>query len=129
MMAIVRSIHSPDLLDMRAQQPVDPGNFRILVQALIGPEDSDAADSFEWCICTPRWLESHLSASRYEFGHGYLVVNHYSYQLIADAIESLCEAQPGTTWAEVAGALGRYGRWEFQGYEVARRRSHESAQS
>ena len=101
---------------MDSSTPADPERFCILVQALIGPAGGEGEESFDFTVCTPRWLSDALLKDRVIFGRHYLIVGNYSYDDIFDAIAGLCESIERKTWQEVAEHLGRYGKWEFEDY-------------
>lgn len=55
MQAIVKSLHSPDI-DLASYFPKNPGDFGFLLQAMMGPDDDETSESFDFQICTPQWL-------------------------------------------------------------------------
>jgi hypothetical protein len=112
----LRRLHSPDLLDLRGSKPDNPENFRILVQAMIGPRGSPGEESFDFVVCTPKWLALFLSKDAAIFGRHYLFVDVYDYDVIWEKINQLCIDTAGSTWSEVGERLNRYGRWEFEDY-------------
>jgi hypothetical protein len=55
MKAVVRHFISPDI-DLDDFQPEDPADFSFLLQALVGPSDSEGEESLQLIVCTPvRW--------------------------------------------------------------------------
>jgi hypothetical protein len=117
MHAELRHLHSPDVLDMTAYIPEDPTHFSILVQAMIGPSGEQGEESFDFIVCTPRWLETVLSQDGFVFGQHYLIVARYDYGLIWQVIEDLCNRTDGPDWTTIGNKLGRYGHWEFEDYK------------
>lgn len=115
--AELKRLHSPDLLDMESSQPEDAGDFCILVQAMIGPAGVEGEESFNFSVCTPKWLARAVSESKYVFGRHHLFVGQYDYGTIRDVISSLCGRVSGHSWQEVAERLGRFGGWEFEDYK------------
>ena len=109
-------LHSPDLLDLRTLSPENPENFCILVQAIIGLENESGEESFDFIVCSVKWLHEFLSDKSFVFGRHYLIVSYYNYDIIWDAINTLCQKIPGGSWKEIAEQLGKYGRWEFEDY-------------
>ncbi len=111
-------LHSPDVpdLDMATYAPEDSTYFLILVQAMIGSRGEPGEDSFDFIVCTPRWLETTLSQDEFVFGRHYLIVPRYDYYLIWQAIEDLCNRTDGPDWTTIGNKLGRYGQWEFEDY-------------
>ncbi len=116
MHAKLRYLHSPDVPDMATYTPEDPTHFSILVQAMVGPRGEQGEESFDFIVCTPRWLEATLSQDGFVFGRHYLIVPRYDYYLIWQAIEDLCNRTDGPDWTTIANKLGRYGQWEFEDY-------------
>lgn len=112
----LRRLHSPDLPDMQSMHPDDPELFCILVQALIGPRGAAGEESFDFTVCTPKWLAQSLLKYKYTFGRHHLIVEYYDYNIIFGAINSLCQRTSGANWHEIAERLGRYGKWEFEDY-------------
>jgi hypothetical protein len=114
--ATLRYLHSPDALDLDSFTPEDPGCFQMLIQAMIGPEDGPGEESFDFIVCTPRWLGGVLAKQDCEFGRHYLVVRGFEIGLIKRALADLCARAVGRDWASVAAFLSRYGKWEFEDY-------------
>lgn len=112
----LRRLHSPDLWDMRSQQPDDPRDFGILVEAMIGPRDGPGEESFDFVLCTPSWLARLVAEERIVYGRHYLFVARYDYDAIFEAITRVCDSIQGETWQEVGERLARYGKWEFEDY-------------
>jgi hypothetical protein len=101
---------------MQSETPADPEQFCILVQAMIGPAAGPGEESFDFTVCTPRWIKKAVLDDGFMFGKNCLIVEYYDYGTIRDAINSLCRSIKGSSWREVAEQLGRYGRWEFEDY-------------
>ena len=116
MKPILRRLHSPDLLNMQDDMPDNVEQFGILVQAFIGPSDGLGEESFDFVVCTLDFAASALHQDGFLFGKHYLLVECYNYQIIFDAIDSLCNKISGSNWQEIAETLGRYGKWEFEDY-------------
>jgi hypothetical protein len=116
MRAELRYLHSPDVLDLENNKPEDPANFCILVQAMIGPRGSIGEESFDFLVCTPRWLEDKVGKSSYVFGRHYLILGSYDYGVLRSAVEELCNRFVEPDWHSIAEKLGRYGKWEFEDY-------------
>jgi len=113
----LRRLHSPDLLDLEHSFPSDPENFCILVQAMIGPRGGEGEESFDFIVCTPKWLIKKIPANGYLLGRHYLIVLHYEYAVVFDAISKLCGRTHGSSWHDAAQRLARFGGWEFEDYQ------------
>lgn len=114
--ARLKELYSPDLPDMEHAVPKDPASFRILVQALIGLEEGDAADTFNFIVCTPAWLSQNLHAGEALSGRHYIIVSAYDYRTIRQEIEKYCREASAGSWEEIASRLHAYGRWEYAEY-------------
>lgn len=112
----LRGLHSPNILDLELSSPEDQENFCILVQAMIGPKGEAGEESFDFVVCTPQWLAQFLSKNTFVFGRHYLVINCFSYEVLWEAISSICQTTSGSSWSEVGEYLSRYGKWEFEDY-------------
>jgi len=117
MKAELRALHSPDLADLKHGSPPDPGNFGILVQAMIGPEDEEGEESFDILVCTPSWLAGQVEREGPTWGRHHLLLPRYDYAAIESTVRSLVDSVHGLDWPEVAEILARYGAWEFEDYE------------
>jgi Immunity protein 8 len=115
--AVLRRLHSPDAPDMSSYVPEDPDRFAILVQAMIGPEGDEGEESFDFLVCTPEWLADRVADEGHEFGRHHLIVARYDPELINRALHELCETATGE-WSAVATYLARYGKWEFEDYDL-----------
>jgi len=67
MKAKLKNLHSPDV-DLDSFWPENLENFGFLLQAMIGPEDQNAEESFNMQVCTPDWLKTHYTESDIVFG-------------------------------------------------------------
>ncbi len=108
-------LHSPDLPNLASSQPSDPRNFRILVQAMIGLEGNEAADTFDFVVCTPAWLTDHVKPENPVIERGLIVVDHFDYKQIQSEISRICALAVAPNWREIASILSRYARWEYEG--------------
>lgn len=111
--ARLKELNSPDLPDMEHAVPKDSASFRILVQALIGLEEGDAADTFNFIVCTPDWLKQNLHAGEALSGRYYIIIAAYDYHTIRREIEKYCRESSAGSWEEIAVKLHSYGRWEY----------------
>ena len=118
MRAELKSLHSPDI-DLESFVPIDPSCFGFLLQAMIGPEGQDGAESFDIQICTPKWLldrhDRNLCPS-VVFGMHKMIVFSYDLRQIHGAIQHYCNRCVGEDWQFIVGKLARIGAWEFEDY-------------
>ena len=113
----VKRLHSPDVAELSAYVPADPGNFAFLLQVMVGPVGQDAEESFDVVVCTPRWISSHLGPEEILVGLHHLVVATYDYGRLERFLRRRVSECGGTTWNEIGARIGRLGRWEFDDYK------------
>jgi hypothetical protein len=111
-------LHSPDAFDLSTFAPEDPTNVGILVQAMIGPEGQEGAESFDFLVCTPNWLQAQISRDGARMGRHHLIVDAYDFGVVEESIRAICDRAAGPDWQSVASYLGRYGKWEFEDYDA-----------
>jgi hypothetical protein len=88
----------------------------MLLQVMIGPENTDWEESFDVVLCTPKWMERKYGRSGIISGYHHLIVFEYNYSRIVRDIEDRCVAAEGHSWRDVATKLSTFGHWEFEGY-------------
>jgi hypothetical protein len=116
MRASLRRLHSPEINDLAAYCPQPPDNFGFLLQAFVGPEHGAGEESFDFVVCTPKWLQQKHATTDIVRGRHHLIVFEYDYQRVMQEIQRLCESAIGATWRDVAVQLSRFGKWEFEDY-------------
>jgi hypothetical protein len=117
MQANLKRLHSSDVRDFKSFQPEMADDFGFLLQAMIGPTGAYGEESFDFQVCTPKWLERHHGKSAIVAGRHYLLVFEYNFQRLSDFISAFCTACAGGIWQEIAVQLGRLGKWEFEDYQ------------
>jgi hypothetical protein len=118
MRAELKRLHSPDI-DLAAYWPDDQESFHFLLRAMIGPENSDASESFDFEVCTPAWLAMNRASEGLIFGRHWIIVFGYDLEAIESRLKRLCSRTMADTWQEIAKKLGRYGKWEFEDYRMS----------
>ena len=111
MKAELRGSTSPDLESDTS--PSDPLDCKILIEAMIGPKDQPGEESFQFVVATPSALSS-VELPRW--GRGLLLVESFDWKAVGGAVEKVLSHCEGADWDEVAGKIGRYADWEFDGY-------------
>lgn len=112
--AEVKFLHSPQLPDLEHSFPPDPTDFEILVQALIGIDGDEAADTFNFIVCTPNHLAAQIAAEGPLSGRGYIFMANYDYKQLRTLIEGICEKAAADSWPKIAAILARYSQWEYE---------------
>lgn len=111
----LKSVFSPDVVNLPEYRPAEPDNVGILWHLFIGPDDdTDNAESFDVMVCTLDWLKQTLSEGDVISGRHYLITPAYNYDRIMNYIHKFLHHCHGNTWEEVAQKVGRLGRWEFE---------------
>src|SRR5438045_942145 len=114
MIGVVRRLHSPDVDDLRTWSPPDPECFAFLLQIMVGPESGEGEESFDVEVCTPCWLSRTYGPSGVVSGRHHLIVFKYDFGAIEKFIRNYVDESSGETWQDIAGKVGRLGRWEFE---------------
>jgi hypothetical protein len=117
--AVLRRLHSPDILDLETFHPEDEERFGFLLQAMFGPDGKEGEESFDMIVCTPKWLEQKLTDRVVVSGHDHLIVKGYDIAAIRSFLLRYAEKCSGETWQDVAKLLSRLGSWEFEDYVPA----------
>src|SRR5262245_31855294 len=107
----LKSLHSPDL--PQGQEPADPADAAVLVEASIGPKGAPGAELFSFVAITSRALARH---QRTRWGRCYLIVNHVSWESVEAAVHNLLSQCSGDNWAQVAERLNREMHWELEAH-------------
>ena len=113
----IRYFHSPDIPDLDRWRPDDPQCFGYLLQVIIGPKDGLGEESFDFLVCSPKWLEFHYKEDDIVFLRHHILVFRHDFSKVREKVEKLIASIPGNTWEEIGTWLGRYGKWEFEDYQ------------
>ncbi len=96
--------------------PEDTGNFRIGLDATVGPVGERGAEIFSFRVCTPKWFAKNKSENP-TFARHTIFVNEYDEEAILNLVRDLVASASGESWDEIATILSRYMFWEFEDYE------------
>lgn len=116
MRAELRRLHSPDADPLTQYTPENPEIFGLPVQALVGPRDGEGEESFDFTVCTPRWLDTQTFAKGFAWPRHHLFVKSWDYGVVERAIKDVVTRAEGADWPSVAAQIARYGGWEFEDY-------------
>lgn len=97
MRAEIRHLHSPDIADLARYWPEEPDNFGFLLQLLAGPEGEPGEESFDFLVCTPRWLTETYSADEIVDGRHTLIMFEYDYPRLAEKLSKWSKTRPART--------------------------------
>ena len=115
--ATVTNLFSVDIpVPLTEYKPEDPGNFSLLVRALVGPYPGEGEESFDIVVCTPAWIDSACEKHGFVVGLHHVVVSGYEWAFIEQTLIKLIETCSGSSWNEVARKLAKIGQWEFDSY-------------
>lgn len=117
MKAILKYIHSPDVVDLPGFIPERKNSFSMLLQLMVGPVNGAGEESFDVILCTPQWLTENHSILDIIVGRHYLIVFEYNYSGIYKQLEELVEGIDGENWNDIGMKVGRIGKWEFEDYQ------------
>lgn len=106
--------------------PEDPECFGVYVQAFIGEEGDPRSDSFDFMVCSPRWLvdnfnhpfmaadcEDWYETPNLHFGRELVLMERWDYGELWSCIQAVCVDFEGPDWRTVANRIGRWMPWEF----------------
>tara|TARA_R110000851_G_scaffold282906_1_gene436431 strand:+ start:693 stop:1076 length:384 start_codon:yes stop_codon:yes gene_type:complete len=108
----LKSLVSADLEVGRI--PPAPDDCRVLIEAEIGPADSEGADVFSFEVCTPKAFERDSGATWLK---GTLLVESFDWKTVEQALQQYIMQCAGESWDEIASKLSRQLDWEFEDYQ------------
>ncbi|MGG0888123.1 Imm8 family immunity protein [Brevibacillus parabrevis] len=88
-------------------------DFWVSLCVAVGPEDSDGADFFYFYATSPKNLLRTSDTREVISGRGLLIVREFDLEAIEEKINDILKDCVRSTWDEVAIALNRYARWEY----------------
>ncbi|BBG59610.1 MULTISPECIES: immunity 8 family protein [Providencia] len=114
----LKSLRSLELEDsLVCYWPDNPKNFGSWVRTMIGPENHEGAESFDWFICTPNWLQQELIKNNVLFGKGMIIVAEYDYDQILTQLEQKIRLCDDSDWSKASLKLSRFSFWEYEDYQ------------
>lgn len=82
---------------------------------MFGPQNAEGEESFDLVVCNNLWAEQQRARGENPDPHQ-LVVERFDASEIEEYLHRAASDSSGTDWKEVAEKLGRFGKWEFDGY-------------
>lgn len=116
MKAIIKSIFANCGAALCDCVPENLGNFHVLVNLTIGPDDQEGGDDYSLEVCTPVWLDHYIQNFGSRMGRHMLLVNEFDADKILALIERTIRRCERPDWAETSVVLSRYFAWEFEDY-------------
>lgn len=117
MRAVLRAIHSPDVLDLKSWTP-PPGPFGVFIQLFVGNTEGPRQDAFGLTVCNPEWIAD--LASRYnavDLRH-HVLMDHWDYPKLESYLGHRVRITEGDTWDQIGEKLGRLGLWDYEDYSA-----------
>ena len=115
MRAELKSMMSPDVMDLRSWKP-DSEIFSLMLELEIGPKNRDDSDVFYLEVISPKALAAQVEDEGLLFGRGLLIMESFSYERLERFIEGWCAKTHGKTWEEMVEKLSRFAGYEFLDY-------------
>lgn len=112
LVAELRDLYSPDVPDLRNPNLPENAAFCVPLEADFGAVGEEGQDQFNFLVCNPRWIAEKAEKGVLTGMH-LLVVERFDLAKITEFLSTIAEQTIGSDWTEIAGKLGRYGRWEF----------------
>ncbi len=95
--------------------PLDDFEFEIGLEVFVQiNERGKGIERFDVTVCTPSWISNNLKNGDCVIGHGMLIVQKYSYDLIISSIERHVKMCKGRTVDDVMRRIGLLGEWESE---------------
>lgn len=116
MRAELKSLISSDI-DPDSYYPEDRRVFGFGVQAVIGPENFDGGDVFNFFVCSPDWLKEEILDKEIIFARSFIIINDYNFEIIENKIKELCSKTVSDCWDKIAIQISKFGFWEFEEYK------------
>lgn len=112
----IKGIFLVDFGDFGEFAPEDPSDFCVDLRVMIGPQHQDAAESFNFTVCSPEWIKKECAADGFIWRWDVLIVNEYNRIEIKKIIEKFIARSAAPTWLQVAEQISRRSNWEFDNY-------------
>jgi Immunity protein 8 len=106
--AELRSLTSPGLGDLKSFDCPTSDDFALRLRAVIGAKGQAIEETFNFQVCTPKWIERAVEERGYLWGAGRLIVKQYDYELIWRAISGLCDQVIDLRWEGISRRIGRF---------------------
>ncbi len=128
MQPTLRALYSLEVDNLAAHRPDDEAFF-LTVRVDIGPADGPGAETFDFDVCSIAWLRRELQDDEAVSGRFRLIMTEFSLSVVEQFVRDRVAQASGADWTEVAGKLGGWFRWEFDGYAARPSRRQPNAKS
>lgn len=116
MRAEIKNLFSLEIDNLERFIPEDPDVFRVPIRLVAGPEGKEGEESFDFEVCSPRWLEREVTGDGVLLVRHRLLMNSFDFTRVRSFVERYVRGCEGSSWNEVANKLARLGQWEFEDY-------------
>jgi hypothetical protein len=116
MRAEIKSLSSLEIDDLENYAPPDPDIFRVSMCLVAGPQGEQGEETFDFQVCSPRWLEQDLREGEVVLLRHKLIMKSFDFTKVRRFVERYVRGIEGKDWEEVANKLARLGHWEFEDY-------------
>lgn len=111
----LKHIICPDIPELDKKGIDSEHEICVLVQALIGPQDHEGYESFEFVVCNGIWVTNRIEDD-IVVGKNKIFLKHFILSDVEDVIRRIILSCAGPSWDDVAVKISRYGLWEFEDY-------------
>lgn len=116
MRAEIKNLFSLEIDELEGFTPPDPAVFRVSLRLIAGPEGQPGEESFDFEVCSPRWLDQQINDEDLLLVRHKLLMRTFDFAKVRRFVERYVQGCEGHTWQEVANKLARLGHWELEDY-------------
>lgn len=109
----LKGIYSPNLPSGYGELPDDPRDCWIVIHADIGVDNEPGSDCFILYVTTPRFLAKSIITERFQVGRGLLIVDEFDWDVVIDAVDSVCMKSGAGLWSDAVNQLSRSFFYEY----------------
>lgn len=102
-----------EIADIANYCPDDPLNFEVIFEVFVRLDGGRGSDRFDITVCTLSSVEENMT-NGIIMGHGMLIVEKYSFEMIVDYIHSYIKMCKGRCVEDVYRRVGLLGEWEYE---------------
>ena len=114
MKAKLDGIYSPDLPSGYDEMPENPKDCWVIIHADIGVEGGQGMDCFTMYVTTPEFLSKSVRNDRYQLGRGLLILHEFDWELVEQAINSVCSEIEADSWVDMENKLSKSFFYEYE---------------
>src|SRR5689334_5239070 len=100
MRAEVKNLFSLEVDDLEGFVPPDPAVFRISIRLIAGPEGQEGEESFDFEVCSPRWLDQELKGGNVLLARHKILMKAFDFLKVREFVERYVRGCEGSTWQE-----------------------------